>query len=116
MRHAVLANRSLAKSEAIFEPLLDLLRSFHDAKDDRECQSMLHRLWQPLLWRHLKVANSVVRRNASEIFLAAFPIEDYCLKVEERSAELEKQCQVGKLPKANRENGHDHKFGFFFCR
>ena len=37
---------------------------------------MLQSLWEPLLWRYLKVANSDVRCNATQILSEAFPLED----------------------------------------
>jgi hypothetical protein len=37
---------------------------------------MMLRLWEPILWRHLRVANHHVRSNAARFFLAAFPIEN----------------------------------------
>jgi hypothetical protein len=39
-------------------------------------KALLERLWQPILWRNLKVANSHVRCNATRFFLSAFPIEN----------------------------------------
>ena len=47
---------------------------------------MLQSLWEPLLWRYLKVANSDVRCNATQILSEAFPLED-------PDAELEVQNQ-----------------------
>ena len=37
---------------------------------------MLLRLYEPILWRSLKVANPHVRRNAAPLFVEAFPLQD----------------------------------------
>ena len=67
---------------------------------------MVHRLLEPILWRHLKVPilanmtnltllaqaiNEVVRLNAAEMFLAAFPLEDSGATREERESALTTQ-------------------------
>ncbi len=39
-------------------------------------KALMERLWQPILWRYLKAANSHVRRNSTRFFLSAFPIEN----------------------------------------
>ena len=72
MYHCVLAN----KKTKIFEPLLGILMPFHSSKNNKKVQKMLQSLWEPLLWRYLKVANSDVRCNATQILSEAFPLED----------------------------------------
>ena len=72
MYHCVLAN----KKAKIFEPLLGVLMPFHSSKNNKKAQKMLQSLWEPLLWRYLKVANSDVRCNATQILSEAFPLED----------------------------------------
>ena len=67
---------------------IDLLRN------DRQCQAMLFRLWAPLLWRHLCVANAVVRQNATEILFNAFPLEDPEAPVMERSINMDRQYKL----------------------
>ena len=49
MYHGALANRG-AQGD-IFPPIVTILDKFHSAKNDRQCQAMLCRLWTPILWR-----------------------------------------------------------------
>ena len=87
MYHCVLAN----KKTKIFEPLLGVLMPFHSSKNNKKVQKMLQSLWEPLLWRYLKVANSDVRCNATQILSEAFPLED-------PEAELEvRQYRMGRF-------------------
>ena len=37
---------------------------------------MLMRLYEPILWRSLKVANPNVRRNAALMFIDVFPMQN----------------------------------------
>ena len=90
MYHCVLAN----KKSKIFEPLLGILVPFHSSKNNKKVQKMLQRLWEPLLWRYLKVANSDVRCNAAQIFSEAFPLEDPDAELEVRGANQEQQIKL----------------------
>lgn len=94
MYHAVLANRSLPKKNDLFTPLRCILEKFHVSKSDRQLQSTLWRLWEPILWRNLKVANPMVRRNATELFFNAFPVEDAEATTDVRGEQTDKQYQV----------------------
>ena len=89
MYHGVLANRGVKGD--IFSPIFKILDKFHSAKNDRQCQTMLCRLWTPIIWRNLKVANPMVRASAAELFFSAFPIEDPESNLEDRDAEMERQ-------------------------
>ena len=42
---------------------------------------MLLRLWEPILWRALKVANPIVRAQATNMLADAFPLTDVNAKV-----------------------------------
>ena len=77
----------------LFEPLLTVLSHFHMAKNNRKVQSMVHKLWEPLLWRYLKVANSDVRVNATQILSEAFPIENPNDELEVRASGQEMQIR-----------------------
>lgn len=74
MYHGVMANRTAHGD--VFSPIRSILVKFHVSKNDRQCQAMVCRLWGPILWRNLKVANAMVRVNAAELFFSAFPVED----------------------------------------
>ena len=52
---------------------------------------MLHRLYNPFLWRSLKVANIYVRANAATLFLDAFPLQDPDWSREEIDDVMQKQ-------------------------
>ena len=52
---------------------------------------MLYRLYNPFLWRSLKVANVYVRANAATLFLDAFPLQDPDWSREEIDAVMQKQ-------------------------
>jgi hypothetical protein len=52
---------------------------------------MLSRLYNPFLWRSLKVANVYVRANAATLFLDAFPLQDPDSSREEIDAAMQKQ-------------------------
>ena len=92
MYHGVLANRGVKGD--IFSPIFTILDKFHSAKNDRQCQTMLCRLWTPILWRNLKVANPMVRASTAELFFSAFPIEDLESDLEDRDAEMERQFKA----------------------
>merc|ERR1719234_2989288 len=56
---------------------------------------MITRLLEPILWRHLKVPNEVVRLNACDILLAAYPLDVTSLpSIQERDASMAKQNQA----------------------
>jgi condensin-2 complex subunit G2 len=52
---------------------------------------MLFRLYEPILWRSLKVANPMVRRNSAMILVDAFPLQDPDNSYEEMDVLLQKQ-------------------------
>ena len=90
MYHCILAK----KKSKIFEPLLALLNSFHINKKNKNVQALMQKLWEPLLWRYLKVANADVRSNAVRILTEAFPLEDPNAELEVRAAAQESQVQI----------------------
>jgi condensin-2 complex subunit G2 len=65
----------LATSPQLCANILRVLRGLHEQKRIRGVDEMLHRLYEPILWRHLKAANSAVRKNALNLMLDAFPIQ-----------------------------------------
>ena len=94
MQSAICANPTLQKNQRIFSPIRNILKVFHARKNDRQAQAMISKLYEPILWRHLKVANSAVRANASQLFYDAFPVEDPNIQVEERSIQQGAQIQM----------------------
>lgn len=65
-----------AKDQRYFEGLREMLRSFHDSKRLKEVDSLLLRMYGPILWRSLRCANAKVRVQAATLFFDAFPIQD----------------------------------------
>ena len=90
MYHCILAK----KQSRIFEPLLNILSPFHAAKNKRDVQKLVQKLWEPLLWRYLKVANGEVRCNATKILCEVFPLENPDEELENRAACQEQQLKI----------------------
>ena len=79
-----------------FNPLfvdffLQLLSYIHQQRSQKSVSEMLSRLYNPFLWRSLKVANVYVRANAATLFLDAFPLQDPDSSREEMDAVMQKQ-------------------------
>lgn len=55
---------------------LAALAPLHEAKGQRGVDALLTRLWSPILWRALKCANPLVRRQATLALAQAFPLGD----------------------------------------
>ena len=53
-----------------------LLQPFYDAKKTVEVEQALYRLFGPILWRSLSVANPTVRSNASRVLAEVFPLQE----------------------------------------
>ena len=59
-----------------FDGIRAVLRAFHGSKRLKEVDSLLLKVYGPILWRSLKCANYLVRVQASTLFFDAFPIQD----------------------------------------
>lgn len=70
MQLAMLVDRSTG----VFTVVKIFLHYIHMQRADGKTE-MLVRLYEPILWRHLKVPNADVRANAAAIFFSAFPLE-----------------------------------------
>jgi len=68
-----------------------LTAGFHDNKHIRGVDTMLLRLYNPILWRALNVANPTVRFNATRLLARAFPLQDTDASVAETDQVLQKQ-------------------------
>ena len=88
MYRGVLASRARG---GVAAPVARVLSYFRSQERSQPTQNLLARLFEPILWRHLKVANQEVRLNACELFLAHYPLEDHDLTREERDTSLEMQ-------------------------
>ena len=77
-----------------FENLSAILLPFHSSKNAKNIQKLMFQLWEPLIWRYLKVANSQVRQNATQILGDAFPLEDPEETLENRAQTQEMQIAI----------------------
>ncbi|KAH8739517.1 protein phosphatase regulator [Cryptosporidium ryanae] len=71
-----------------------LLHYFHDNRDQVEINSLLVRLYDPIIWRYLSVANWKVRLNSTALFAILFPLIDSSLGPREYKMELDRQYQI----------------------
>jgi hypothetical protein len=71
-----------------------LLEEFHRHHHEEEVNELLCRLYGPLLWRCLKVANCQVRENAAKLLHYTFPLLPRELGVADREQELNKQLRL----------------------
>ncbi|XP_065184272.1 condensin-2 complex subunit G2-like [Sycon ciliatum] len=92
MHHAVHAQRSGPNNMSA--ALLKLLGFLHQQKVFRGMDNMLLRLYDPILWRALKVANVCVRANAASLLIDAFPLQNSDSTREENDELLQKQINV----------------------
>eukprot|EP00002_Diphylleia_rotans_P023151 TRINITY_DN4550_c0_g1_i4.p1 TRINITY_DN4550_c0_g1~~TRINITY_DN4550_c0_g1_i4.p1 ORF type:complete len:720 (+),score=134.00 TRINITY_DN4550_c0_g1_i4:53-2212(+) len=65
-----------ASSSRLAGKLFRLLGCLHSKKAQKGVDEMLSRLYEPILWRALKVANPLVRKNAAVLLGDAFPLQD----------------------------------------
>ncbi|CAM4600179.1 unnamed protein product [Lepidochelys kempii] len=90
MHHGI----NLPRSSPVHPKVRELLSYFHKQSKVRQgVEEMLHRLYQPILWRALKARNSEVRSNAALLFVEAFPIRDPHFNNEAMDNEIQKQFE-----------------------
>ncbi|XP_051872302.1 condensin-2 complex subunit G2 isoform X2 [Pristis pectinata] len=89
MHHGV----HLPRNSPVHSKVRELLSYFHQQKLRQGVDEMLHRLYQPILWRGLKARNSEVRANAAILFVEAFPIRDPALTNEDVDVAIQKQFE-----------------------
>ena len=65
----------VARTPQLHVNLARVLRAFHAERTVPAIEAMLHRLYEPILWRHLNAANAQVRSNALSLMFEAFPIQ-----------------------------------------
>ncbi|GAB5358929.1 hypothetical protein AAMO2058_000500900 [Amorphochlora amoebiformis] len=75
-----------------------VLGVIHSKKGEFGVDALLHRLWGPILFRSLKVANVKVRRNAVKVFSTLFPLVDPESKSQDVESEVLRQiCMMDEL-------------------
>lgn len=87
----LLAIRTARKSADKARALLEELHRHHH---EEGINDLLCRLYGPLLWRSLKVANVQVRENAAKLMQYTFPLLPNELGVQEKEQELAKQLRL----------------------
>lgn len=87
----VMAIRTARKSA---ERARNMLEEFHRHHHDDQINELLCKLYGPVLWRSLKVANSQVRENAARLLQYVFPLIPNDLGVSEKEQELARQLRV----------------------
>lgn len=70
-----------------------VLSLFHQEKQAKTDEALC-RLYEPILWRAVKVANPYVRANASILLSDAFPLQNPQATVEETDTLLQKQLDI----------------------
>ncbi|KAK4291676.1 hypothetical protein Pmani_035511 [Petrolisthes manimaculis] len=70
------------------------LHHIHRHKRHHSVSTMIYSLYEPILWRSLKVANGLVRMNTIGLLCDAFPLSDATMTKEERSDLMERQYQA----------------------
>ncbi|XP_064104730.1 condensin-2 complex subunit G2-like isoform X2 [Macrobrachium nipponense] len=70
------------------------LHQIHRNKRHHLVERMILKLYNPFLWRSLKVANGYVRMNATGLLCDAFPLSDSTCTLEERQELSERQYQT----------------------
>jgi condensin-2 complex subunit G2 len=80
-----------ARNDNLFGKLRIILNAFHAQKNQKGVDEMLLRLYEPILFRCLSVANSIVRRNAVMILSDSFPLRNPESNRTENDRLLEKQ-------------------------
>lgn len=83
----------LPYSSPLNSKVRQMLSYFHAQKVRQGVDEMLHRLYEPILWRALKASNSEVRANATLLFTDAFPLQDPAFGREEADANLQRQFE-----------------------
>uniref|UniRef100_A0A2C9L7T0 Uncharacterized protein n=1 Tax=Biomphalaria glabrata TaxID=6526 RepID=A0A2C9L7T0_BIOGL len=87
--HATRGQRS-----QVFNSLFKILSYIHKEKTQRGVDAMLTKLYEPILWRSLMVANSYVRANAATLMFDVFPLYDPFLHNEQIDSMLQKQFDL----------------------
>lgn len=92
LMYAVLhiANPTMAKS------ILTILEPFHDAKKNSDVESLLYRMYSPILWRAIKAANPRVRMNAAAVLAVTFPLNAPSLGHKETEQAIQKGTKALK--------------------
>ncbi|CAI9598877.1 unnamed protein product [Staurois parvus] len=89
MHHGV----HLPRKSPVHTKVREVLSYFHQQKLRQGVDEMLYRLYQPIIWRGLKVPNSEVRSNAALLFIEVFPLRSPNMNQADVDNEIQKQFE-----------------------
>lgn len=78
----------------LFKGLRFMLLAFHQVKRVDGFDSLLFRIYGPMLWRFLKCANAIIRCQTALIFFDVFPLHDSAASAEEDDQIMQKQFDL----------------------
>ena len=87
----VLQHAVKARTLGLFNKLHAFVEVLHAKKGSADVDDMLMRVYEPILWRALKVANPVVRHHAVALLASVFPLQSSELSQAESDALFQKQ-------------------------
>jgi len=74
--------------------LMHLLHHIHRHKKHHAVATLIYQLYDPFIWRSLKVANGFVRMNATALLCDAFPLTDNTMNNIEKEDLINRQYQT----------------------
>lgn len=83
-----------ASDKKYFRGLRFVLGALHENKRIKGVDTMLLRVYGPILWRSLRCANALVRAQATMLFFDAFPLQDSDASTVESDSVLQKQFDL----------------------
>lgn len=83
-----------ASDSQYFRGIRSCLSVFHESKRLKDIDSLLYRIYGPILWRSLRCANAIVRAQSTIIFFDAFPLQASDSNASESDAIMQKQFDL----------------------
>jgi hypothetical protein len=85
-----------ASERKYFKSLRLVLNVFHENKNNKSVDSLLLKVYGPIMWRSLRCAHPLVRMQASIIFFDCFPLQssDHTSNIRETEQLLQKQFDL----------------------
>ena len=85
-----------AREKKYFKSLRIVLNAFHENKNSKNVDSLLLKMYGPIMWRSLRCAHPLVRMQASIIFFDCFPLQssDHASNIRETEQLLQKQFDL----------------------
>ena len=106
----IIQHAANAKTLKVFNKLHAFMEVLHEKKSSSEVDDMLMRVYEPILWRALKVANPIARHHAVALLASVFPLQSSELPQAESDALFQKQYEqlyeamMDPSPKVYRRN------------